>query len=46
MQAAVPILAGDTAESLHTRIQIQEHNILPAAIALASSLYSQSSSRE
>lgn len=35
MQAAVPILPGDTAESLHQRIQVQEHRILPGAIALA-----------
>ncbi|MFP4134660.1 MAG: phosphoribosylglycinamide formyltransferase [Halothece sp.] len=35
MQAAVPILKGDTAETLHQRIQQQEHQILPRAIALA-----------
>lgn len=35
MQAAVPILPEDTAETLHARIQIQEHRILPQAIALA-----------
>lgn len=35
MQAAVPILEGDTAETLHQRIQQQEHHILPSAIALA-----------
>ncbi|OCQ95668.1 phosphoribosylglycinamide formyltransferase [Oscillatoriales cyanobacterium USR001] len=34
MQAAVPILADDTAESLHDRIQVQEHKILVGAIAL------------
>ena len=34
-QAAVPIVAGDTAESLHERVQIQEHRIFPWAIALA-----------
>lgn len=34
-QAAVPVLPDDTAESLHARIQVQEHQILPAAIALA-----------
>lgn len=33
MQAAVPILANDTSETLHARIQKQEHIILPAAIA-------------
>jgi len=35
MQAAVPILPGDSPESLHQRIQVQEHRILPAAIAQA-----------
>jgi phosphoribosylglycinamide formyltransferase-1 len=35
MQAAVPVLPDDTAETLHARIQIQEHRILPQAIALA-----------
>ena len=35
IQAAVPILPDDTVETLHTRIQIQEHLILPQAIALA-----------
>ena len=34
MQAAVPILADDTRDTLHARIQLQEHNILPQAIAL------------
>jgi phosphoribosylglycinamide formyltransferase-1 len=34
VQAAVPVLADDTAESLHARIQVQEHRILPQAIAL------------
>jgi len=38
MQAAVPILDDDTLETLHARIQQQEHRILPAAIALASKL--------
>lgn len=33
MQAAVPVLSDDTAETLHARIQIQEHRILPLAIA-------------
>lgn len=37
MQAAVPILADDTLETLHARIQLQEHYILPQAIALAAS---------
>ncbi len=35
MQAAVPVLPDDTPETLHNRIQIQEHRILPMAIALA-----------
>ena len=34
-QAAVPVLPDDTVESLHARIQVQEHRILPAAIAIA-----------
>ncbi len=40
MQAVVPILADDTPETLHSRIQVQEHRIFPAAIALAVSKYS------
>lgn len=35
MQAAVPILPDDTPETLHARIQVQEHKIMVAAIALA-----------
>jgi len=35
MQAAVPVLPDDTAETLHGRIQVEEHRILPHAIALA-----------
>jgi phosphoribosylglycinamide formyltransferase 1 len=35
MQAAVPILPDDTLETLHCRIQLEEHKILPAAIAIA-----------
>lgn len=34
LQAAVPVLAGDTVESLHARIQIEEHRILPEAIEM------------
>jgi phosphoribosylglycinamide formyltransferase 1 len=34
MQSAVPILEDDTSESLHARIQRQEHLILPNAISL------------
>jgi phosphoribosylglycinamide formyltransferase 1 len=33
VQAAVPILPDDTAATLHARVQIQEHQILPQAIA-------------
>jgi phosphoribosylglycinamide formyltransferase-1 len=32
LQEAVPILADDTAESLHARIQVVEHRLYPAAI--------------
>ncbi len=35
MQAAVPVLPGDTSETLHHRIHVQEHQIFPRAIALA-----------
>ncbi len=35
VQAAVPVLPDDTPETLHARIQVQEHRILPIAIALA-----------
>ena len=35
MQAFVPVLAGDTSESLHARIQVQEHILYPAAILSA-----------
>jgi phosphoribosylglycinamide formyltransferase 1 len=35
IQAAVPVLPNDTAETLHQRIQVQEHQIFPMAIALA-----------
>lgn len=38
MQAAVPILANDTPDTLHARVQIQEHKIFPLAIALAAQL--------
>ncbi len=37
MQAAVPVLPDDTCETLHARIQVQEHIILPAAISLSTS---------
>ncbi len=32
MQAKVPVLSADTAETLHQRIQLEEHRIYPAAI--------------
>ena len=35
IQSAVPVLPDDTADSLHARVQVQEHKILPEAIALA-----------
>lgn len=35
LQAAVPVLPDDTQETLHQRIQVQEHRIFPRAIALA-----------
>jgi phosphoribosylglycinamide formyltransferase 1 len=34
IQAAVPVLLDDTSETLHARIQVQEHRILPMAISL------------
>jgi phosphoribosylglycinamide formyltransferase 1 len=34
VQAAVPVLPDDTAETLHARVQIQEHSILPQAIEI------------
>lgn len=35
LQEKVPVLAGDTAESLHARIQVVEHRLYPAAIRMA-----------
>lgn len=35
MQAAVPVLADDSVETLQARIQMQEHRIFPLAITLA-----------
>ena len=35
LQESVPILPGDTAESLHARIQVVEHRLYPAAITKA-----------
>ncbi|MEI8063986.1 MAG: phosphoribosylglycinamide formyltransferase [Verrucomicrobiota bacterium] len=34
LQQAVPVLAGDTPATLHQRIQVEEHTLLPAAIRL------------
>jgi phosphoribosylglycinamide formyltransferase-1 len=34
-QEAVPVLAGDSPESLHRRLQAVEHRLLPEAVALA-----------
>ena len=42
MQAAVPVLPDDTIDTLHARIQVQEHRILPEAIAIASGKSNQS----
>jgi phosphoribosylglycinamide formyltransferase-1 len=42
-QAVVPILPDDTSDSLHARIQVQEHQIFPRAIALAAYLAEQNS---
>ncbi|GFE71172.1 phosphoribosylglycinamide formyltransferase [Chroococcus sp. FPU101] len=39
MQAVVPILNDDTPETLHARIQVQEHRIFPQAIVLAAKLF-------
>lgn len=41
MQAAVPVLPDDTPETLHARIQIQEHQIFVGAIALISQRHNQ-----
>ena len=32
LQARVPVLADDTAETLHARIQVEEHRLYPEAI--------------
>ena len=32
-QARVPVLPGDTPESLHARIQVEEHRLYPAVVA-------------
>lgn len=38
IQAAVPVLPEDTAETLHTRIQVQEHRIMIDAIGYLASI--------
>ena len=43
-QAAVPVLSKDTAETLSARIQVQEHRLLPMAVALAACNWRQASS--
>jgi phosphoribosylglycinamide formyltransferase 1 len=45
IQAAVPILPDDTPETLHARIQIQEHQIFPQAIAIAAAKIRQESQK-
>jgi phosphoribosylglycinamide formyltransferase-1 len=35
IQAAVPVLPDDTPATLHERIQVQEHRIIVAAVAIA-----------
>jgi phosphoribosylglycinamide formyltransferase 1 len=37
VQAAVPVLDGDTAQTLHARIQVEEHRIYPEAVRLIAS---------
>lgn len=44
IQAAVPVLPDDTAATLQARIQVQEHRIFPAAIALAAAQHLKESS--
>ena len=39
VQAAVPILPDDTSETLHQRVQVQEHRIMTRAIAIAEKQY-------
>jgi phosphoribosylglycinamide formyltransferase 1 len=36
VQAAVPVLPDDTADTLHARVQVQEHKVLPLAIEILS----------
>ena len=39
-QSEVPVLAGDTAETLHARIQIAEHRLYPAVISQLAAQFS------
>jgi phosphoribosylglycinamide formyltransferase-1 len=39
LQERVPVLPGDTAESLHARIQIAEHRLYPEAIKRAAAMH-------
>jgi len=34
LQSAVPVLPGDTQDTLHARIQVEEHRLLPEAVRL------------
>jgi len=34
LQAKVPVHSDDTAETLHARIQVEEHRLYPEAIAV------------
>ena len=42
LQAAVPVLPGDTVETLHARIQVEEHRLLPRGIRLLEEQLAQS----
>jgi phosphoribosylglycinamide formyltransferase-1 len=39
LQAEVPVFADDTSETLHARIQVEEHRIYPEAIRKVGGLY-------
>jgi phosphoribosylglycinamide formyltransferase 1 len=39
LQERVPVVPGDTAESLHARIQLAEHRLYPEAIRLAAAMH-------
>ncbi len=39
IQAAVPVLPDDTPETLHARIQVQEHKIIVEAIRYATTMH-------